>query len=164
MIVRPAGPADAALLSDIERSAAAAFAGVPGLEWIIDDDVMAVGTHGLLIAAGTEWVADDDGLVGFLAAGVEGSALHIHELAVVHAHQGRGIGRALVRSAMAWSHDRGLSAVTLTTFRDVPWNGPFYARLGFAEARDDERLAAHLAREVAAGLPVDRRCAMRLTL
>jgi hypothetical protein len=25
--------------------------------------------------------------------------------------------------------------VTLTTFRDVPWNGPFYAKLGFRELR-----------------------------
>ena len=32
-----------------------------------------------------------------------------------------------------WFHDwaqlHGLPAVTLTTFRDVPWNAPFYARL-----------------------------------
>jgi hypothetical protein len=37
----------------------------------------------------------------------------------------------------AWRDTRpslshGYASVTLTTFRDVPWNLPFYARLGFA--------------------------------
>ena len=26
--------------------------------------------------------------------------------------------------------------MSLCTFRDLPWNGPFYARLGFVEVRD----------------------------
>jgi hypothetical protein len=54
-------------------------------------------------------------------------------------------------------------ALTLTTFRDLPWNGPFYARLGFEEvtALDAHlRLAGELANEVDDGLPADRRCAM----
>jgi hypothetical protein len=57
--------------------------------------------------------------------------------------------------------------VTLTTFRDVPWNAPYYARLGFAvidEAYFDERLREVFAREVRIGLPVERRCAMQMTL
>jgi hypothetical protein len=27
--------------------------------------------------------------------------------------------------------------VTLTTFRDIPWNAPYYARLGFSELPAD---------------------------
>jgi hypothetical protein len=30
-----------------------------------------------------------------------------------------------------WAANAGKAAVTLTTFRDVAWNMPFYARLGF---------------------------------
>ena len=30
-----------------------------------------------------------------------------------------------------WSAARGLPSVTLGTFRDVGWNGPFYEKLGF---------------------------------
>jgi hypothetical protein len=60
-----------------------------------------------------------------------------------------------------------LVALTLTTFRDVAWNGPFYQRLGFEElaAHDlSPDLAQILAHEAARGLPGDRRCAMRLDL
>jgi hypothetical protein len=38
-----------------------------------------------------------------------------------------------VNAVSDWARYRGLPAVTLTTFRDVPWNGPFYAKLGFRE-------------------------------
>lgn len=54
--------------------------------------------------------------------------------------------------------------MTLTTFRDVPWNAPFYARRGF-ELLDDttigERLQTILEKEAGHGLPRARRCAMR---
>ena len=53
------------------------------------------------------------------------------ELAVTPAHGRRGVGRALVDEVLAWSAAQGLPSVTLITFRDVPWNGPFYEKLGF---------------------------------
>jgi ribosomal protein S18 acetylase RimI-like enzyme len=56
---------------------------------------------------------------------------HLDELAVTPAHGRRGVGRALVDEVLAWSAARGLPSVTLTTFRDVPWNGPYYEKLGF---------------------------------
>ena len=31
-----------------------------------------------------------------------------------------------------WARSHGYGAVTLTTYRDVPWNAPFYERLGFS--------------------------------
>jgi hypothetical protein len=58
-----------------------------------------------------------------------------------------------------------LPSVTLTTFRDIAWNAPFYARCGFAELADRDlnpRLAAIRVREAALGLDVANRCAMRL--
>ena len=51
----------------------------------------------------------------------------------------------------------GFAALTLTTFRDVPWNAPFYARLCFsenAEPAEHARLHAELEKEVAEGLRV----------
>jgi hypothetical protein len=30
-----------------------------------------------------------------------------------------------------WAGAQELSSITLTTFRDVPWNGPYYEKLGF---------------------------------
>ena len=51
--------------------------------------------------------------------------------------------------------------------RDVPWNAPYYERLGFVVLRDDELPAAlaELRRlEVEHGLPGERRVSMRLEL
>jgi hypothetical protein len=65
------------------------------------------------------------------------------------------------------ARDLGLNALTLTTFRDVPWNAPFYARFGFetlAPGELDPRLEAILRAEIAHGIPGDRRCAMRYWL
>jgi N-acetylglutamate synthase-like GNAT family acetyltransferase len=88
-------------------------------------------------------------------------------VAVLTEHQGRGSGRRLIETARAHAELTGLSALKLTTFRDVPWNGPFYARLGFemlSPSSLGNRLSAILANEAAGGLPRERRCAMRLNL
>jgi len=63
---------------------------------------------------------------------VEGEA-HLELLAVRRDHGRRGIGTALVRAATLEARRRGHRRLTLSTYRDVPWNAPFYARLGFAE-------------------------------
>jgi hypothetical protein len=69
----------------------------------------------------------------------------------------------LLRACLVDAANSGFRAVTLTTFRDVAWNGPFYGRIGFVEVDDLEahpRLAKELAKEAAAGLPPERRTAM----
>ena len=64
----------------------------------------------------------------------------------------------------AWGRRTGRPATTLTTFRDVPWNGPYYARLGYRELDATQvgpELAAQMAREATIpGLDASRRCAM----
>jgi N-acetylglutamate synthase-like GNAT family acetyltransferase len=121
-----------------------------------------------MLAEGLVWVAEDAGeLIGFAACQAYFDALHLWELAVRHDRQGKGAGRALVETAAAEARRLGLSAVTLTTFRDIPWNGPLYARLGFKElspAELDARLTAVLMRERRLGLDAKARCAMRLDL
>lgn len=164
--IRLSRPDDAAHLPAIERSAAARFRSVPALAWIADDAVMSAEGHAPYIAAATSWVACDEagGLLGFLAAQPFGTTLHIWELAVRAEHQGRGIGRRLVAAACEAAQARGLADVTLTTFRELPWNEPFYKRCGFEtldSAGLDARLRAVRDHEAALGLPVERRCAMR---
>jgi GNAT superfamily N-acetyltransferase len=92
---------------------------------------------------------------------------HLEELAVHPAHQRRGLGARLVAAVVGWARARGAAALTLSTFRDVPWNAPFYARIGF-RALDPAQLPATLAalveRERAHGLPVEQRVVMRLDL
>ena len=168
VLIRLATPEDAPLLPDIERSAGHLFREIVGLEWIADDHVMTVDQHLPAILAKSAWVAcEEEATVGFLSAEQTLGILHIHEVSVLASAMGRGIGRSLIEAAIGAARASGLSALTLTTFRDVPWNAPYYERFGFETvAADDldQRLHSILADEVSAGLPGDRRCAMRLNL
>ena len=114
---------------------------------------------------GLLWVADDPatGLIGFIAAELTDDGLYIAEVDVVRERQQQGFGRRLMQAAIDWAHDHGLRAVTLTTFRTIPWNKPFYAALGFVDLdMPTPHLAATLADEAARGFT--DRCAMRLSL
>ena len=163
VVIRSAHRADLASLPAIEVSAAEAFARVgqplpdgllpgPAEQWA------------RALADGLLWVADDPerGLVGFLAGVVTEDGLHIQEMDVIVGRQRQGHGRSLMFAALAEAKELGLRSVTLTTFRNIPWNGPFYASLGFMELTYSEMsppLAAHLLDEVSRGL--HDRCAMR---
>jgi GNAT superfamily N-acetyltransferase len=118
-------------------------------------------------AAGTIWVAEgatSGELIGFLAASRHDDRLHIDEFAVVQAWQGRGLGRRMMAHVIDWARREGLAALSLTTFRSIPWNAPFYRSLGFADWTED--LAADVEAEMARGAAygLKDRCAMRLML
>ena len=167
--VRIAQEADAEALPDIEQSAGEAYRGIAELAWIADDDNQTAERHRELIAKGTCWVAvEHDGRpVAFLSAETQDDTLHIWELAVRIDRQRSGIGRALLETAIAGARERRLVALTLTTFQDVIWNGPFYQKLGFQvldDAQAGERLRQILRREIEHGMPASKRCAMRLVL
>jgi GNAT superfamily N-acetyltransferase len=167
--VRIAQETDAEALPDIEQSAGEAYRQIAELAWIVDDDNQTVERHRELIAKSTCWVAveHDDRPVAFLSAEIQDETLHIWELDVRLDRQRLGIGRALLETAIADARGRGLVALSLTTFRDVIWNAPFYQKLGFQmldEVQAGERLRQVLRREGKHGMPARRRCAMRLVL
>jgi GNAT superfamily N-acetyltransferase len=58
---------------------------------------------------------------------------HLEQLSVDPDSTRRGVGRALVRAACSWAAEHGYDELTLATYRDVAWNGPFYASEGFRE-------------------------------
>ncbi|WP_363253466.1 GNAT family N-acetyltransferase [Mesorhizobium sp.] len=115
---------------------------------------------------GSQWRTTTGG-VAFLSAEIQDDTLHIWELDVRLDRQRLGIGRALLENAIADARGRGLIALSLTTFRNVIWNVPFYQKLGFQMLDDTEageRLRQVLRREIEHGMPARRRCAMRLVL
>jgi GNAT superfamily N-acetyltransferase len=71
--------------------------------------------------------------VGLCRIDALGDGAHLEQLSVHPDHGRRGLGRALLRAGVEWAASRGYPRLTLTTFRDVPWNGPFYASEGFVE-------------------------------
>jgi GNAT superfamily N-acetyltransferase len=85
--------------------------------------------------AGRAWVAvdDHDDPVGFVVADVIDGAVHIEQVSVHPAHARQRIGAMLLDHVAGWAARRGLPALTLITFRGVPWNAPYYERLGFRE-------------------------------
>jgi len=103
--------------------------------------------------------------MAFLAGTERDETLYINEVDVARAWQRRGVGRRLMATAIETARASRLSGVTLTTDRFVPFNAPFYARLGFAEIGDDDalpQLRQTLAMEVAVGGGGERRVAMIL--
>lgn len=167
--IRPARGCDAAFLPAIERSSGEIFRQWPGLEWIADDDIQSEEQHRTLIAKDVAFVADltDHGIVAFLNGEITVDALHVWQIAVHRDQQGRGIGRKLMEAAQQLATDQGIRALTLTTFRQVHWNEPYYQRLGFItldRKKLPPRLKAVLDAEERAGLPIAQRCAMRKPL
>ncbi len=164
--VRAAHAGDLAGLAAVERSAASLFRGTH-LDAAADGETLPGDVLQGCLDAGYLWVAEErDGIVGFLAAEAVGSGLHVLEVSVARAAQGRGVGRALVDAALARARTEGRSAVTLVTDRTLPWNAPFYSRLGFEvlEPPLDPHLAARIEAGREHGFDPGRRCAMRLAL
>jgi len=162
--LRLARPDDADHMPAIEAAAAQLFLDDPDLAHFDPNDTWTPDELRRLIRKGHCLVSHvGDAMAGFLAAQPFRRELHIWEMDVDPRFQRRGIGAGLVRAAQIDARNSGFKALTLTTFRDLPWNAPFYARLGFEEvtALDAHpRLASELANEADDGLPIERRCAM----
>ncbi|WP_404292682.1 GNAT family N-acetyltransferase [Microvirga sp. RSM25] len=166
--IRLARPDDLSKLGAVERSAASVFRSV-GLAWLADGGTMDPVVLEALCQDGTLWVAVDerDEPVGFLAAHELDGHFYIAEVSVGGSHQRRGIGARLVEAAIEHGRRLGFGAMTLTTYRDLTWNGPFYTRLGFAEIEPGEAGPGHrekLREEAAAGHDPARRCIMAIRL
>ncbi|MBX2802379.1 MAG: GNAT family N-acetyltransferase [Myxococcales bacterium] len=118
------------------------------------------------VADGLLFVLTDDAdvPVAFALCRVFDDSLHLQELNVLRSWQGRGLGRRLLDRVREESGSRQLRRVTLTTFRDVPFNAPFYRRYGFVDLDEGlpDWLRAIRAKEIALGLDVSPRVAMEL--
>lgn len=159
--LRLARAEDAEAMPAVERTAATVFQGHEGLGSFDREATWPTSELRRLIRKGHSLVAHvDEEMSGFLVTEPQGRELHVWEVSVAPKFQQRGIGAGLVRACLIDATNSGFAAVTLTTFRDLPWNGPFYARLGFVETTEHPRLNALLVKETASGLAAERRCAM----
>ncbi|WP_347238943.1 GNAT family N-acetyltransferase [Dietzia sp. CW19] len=166
--IRPARESDLLLVQDIERSAGAPFAEI-GMTVVAEDDPPSVNSLLQFVQNGRAWVSTDgaDRPVAYLLADVIDANAHLDQVSVHSDFMHRGIGTALLNHMIGWARECSLPAVTLTTYTDVPWNGPYYERHGFrylAENEETPGLKEIRATEIARGLDQWPRACMRREL
>jgi GNAT superfamily N-acetyltransferase len=166
--IRVARTVDLPVLVEIERAAGETFRS-PGMDLVADDDPGSVEELEPYADDGRAFVSvgTDDQPVAYLLLDIVDGAAHIEQVSVHPDHARHGLGRELIEHAALWARAHGLCALTLTTFVDVPWNGPYYRRLGFRYLAADEEtpgLRALRARERASGLDAWPRACMSCSL
>ena len=127
------GPAEAGRLRQIERSAGARFREI-GMGYIADGDPTPATiledraqNHRLIVAR------DDNGrTAGFLIWSPKDGKAYIEEVAVDPDHAGHKLASKMI-DRLCGDVAEQFGLISLATFRDVPWNAPYYARLGFVE-------------------------------
>lgn len=155
-------------LVEIERAAGEPFRSL-GMTVVADDEPRSVEELAPYADGGRAFVAVDaaDAPVAYLLLDVVDGATHIEQVSVHPDHARQGIGRALIEKAATWARDQGIDALTLTAYVEVPWNGPYYERLGFHYLATDEEtpgLRAIREHERKSGLDARPRACMRLRL
>jgi hypothetical protein len=73
----------------------------------------------------------------------------------------------LVNTVCTWAQQQGYGILSLSTFRDILWNAPFYTKLGFCPV-DETKLTNSFQqirlKELEAGLPISERVIMHYVL
>ena len=159
--VRQARPEDVGRLQAIQLAAGDAFRDV-GMPAVADSPPLPAESLTGYRRAGRAWVAADeyDEPVGFVVADVVDDCVHIEQVSVHPAHAGQRIGAMLLDHVAAWAQEQHLKGMTLITFRGVPWNAPYYERLGFRELSEVEVSPGLAARKAAEGGNVSARVCM----
>ena len=161
---RFAVPDEAEMVRAIEYEAAQRFATV-GLTGIADARPMNVDFVRRKIEASEIIVAVNDtgNCVAFVMFARLATRFYIEELDVLTTWAGRRIGARLIDEVAVLARQAGVPQLVLSTFRDVPWNAPYYRRLGFSVIESeclDAKLRAIRAAHVARGLDETKRVFM----
>jgi GNAT superfamily N-acetyltransferase len=155
---RAVTPADLPVLQEIEVAAGELFRAV-GMPEIADDEPFPLDVLEAYRRGGRAWAIGESGRpVAYLLADLVDAHLHIEQVTVHPSHARQGLGRRLIEHL-------GGGVLTLTTFTEVPWNAPYYRRLGFHDLPVlTPALAAVRRREAAHGLDRwPRTCMIRPT-
>ncbi|MCW2583872.1 MAG: GCN5-related N-acetyltransferase [Klenkia sp.] len=153
MIVRRATAADLQQLPAVESAADALFLplGVEDLPAPASAAHRAASWQVLVVPV----PGRDDQVAGFAVLELLDGDVHLEQLSVHPAHGRQGLGGALLRAVVQAAEQHGARRVTLCTYRDVPWNRPFYARHGWHVLEEPTAALAAL-REHERALGLDR--------
>ena len=164
-MIRAARPSDYRKLSDIERRAGELFREV-GLPEIADHEPFDADE---LASAVVLFVATgpDEEPIGYAMVELVDGHAHLGQMSVLPEHGRQGIGTRLLDAVAGWATGQGHTEVTLTTFRDVPFNAPLYEKRGYTivpETDWTDALRDLVAHEAELGLDPTTRVVMRLPL
>ena len=146
VVIRAARNSELPLISALEKSGDELFRAA-GMDRVADAPAPEPDAYRPALEDGRLLVAVDqrDAAIGFIRLEILDGDLHVEQVSVHPDHAGRGIGASLLAAAEQLASARGHRRMTLTTFRDVPWNAPYYTRLGWSALQ-----AADLPPELAA--------------
>jgi GNAT superfamily N-acetyltransferase len=164
-MLRAARADDLPAIRELERAAGTAFRDL-GMDAVAEDEPPSIIELATFQQNGRAWVITDeaDHPIAYLLITVVDENAHVEQVSVHPAHARKGLGKALLDTAAAWAAQHGLAALTLTTYIDVPWNAPYYQRLGFqimTQAEITEGLRRIREHEQARGLDRWPRVTMR---
>lgn len=127
---RPARPEEIETVRALERASAQRFVGL--MDALAADEpsppaVLAarIAEGGLIVAVAGETVA------GFVMFRPVEARAYVEQIDVLPAFAGKQIGAALLDAVADQARAAGLEGLSLSTFREIPWNAPYYRRLGF---------------------------------
>lgn len=133
IIIRPAIAGDVSTIIDIEKRGGLKFADI-GMEWVAERPSSNRAEIEEAVRAKSIFVAEEAStLLGFIYLGMVDDHGHILEVSVDYKMQGKGIGGKLMQKAELWAKHHDFHALSLTTFKHVPFNGPWYQSQGFTE-------------------------------
>ncbi len=125
-------------LQDIERAAGEPFRQL-GMGSVADEAPPTVAVLDEFVQCGRAWVCtDDDRVIAYLLIELVDGDAHVEQVSVHPACARRRLGSALLEVAAEWGRRNGLTALSLTTYAEVPWNAPYYRRLGFRVVPEDQ--------------------------
>ena len=165
-MIRAARPSDYRRLSEIERHAGELFREV-GMPDIADHDPYDSDELASAVALFVATDEDGDDPVGYAMLDLVDGHAHLAQMSVLPEHVRRGIGTQLLEAVAEWAKGQGHAEITLTTFRDVPFNAPLYEKRGYEvvpETDWTEALHEVIQREAAMGLDPAARVVMRRPL
>lgn len=134
-LFRPAHLDEIDALRAIERASAARFIGL--MDDLADDEPTPIPVLTARIAAGGLLTARlDQTLAAFVMFRPVEDSLYVEQIDVLPEFAGQRIGARLLDAVAERARASSLLALTLSTFRDVPWNAPWYRRLGFIDVAE----------------------------
>ncbi|HVJ41658.1 MAG TPA: GNAT family N-acetyltransferase [Dongiaceae bacterium] len=136
--LRPARADEVGIIRAVEQAAAQRFRGTD-FDWVAHAGAGSPTSVAASIATGqvlvmTPATGNEAGCpVAFVQFAIIDGAAYIEEIDVLPEHAGHRLAQRLIDAVESWARSQSLPILTLSTFSTIPWNAPYYRRLGFRD-------------------------------